>query len=292
VFRAEARVVTSSGGIKRLPTNKLSTAFVPVAELGTYAEQDKKATYVDVSAKKFGAMLKYSYEVGEDSLISILDYMTEDLSIAKARLEDKLAFGGDGTSGSSGIVGLANLFQAQTAGAGGTWATDAPKVFNAGVKLATGATLASIVAGDIDALLAYVQSYSRNLRFYCSTQTYVDVFLRLMSSAQGATVTETSTMQPMAWRGIPIRLVDDLTASTVASSVPIVLADLTTGSVLSDTLGLTVEQGAGDTDWYNDVFAVKAKTRFDIKHHDAGNYNATPASRIKGSIAGLALKNS
>lgn len=293
VFRKYADVQVMARETKVVPKVENNSAVFAVAEGGTFTQSDVSFREVALSARKFGAYLKYSSEVSDDAIINLADAITKDLAMSFEQKLDSCAFVGDGTSTYGGIVGLSQFHQWQTGINGGTWTTDATKAYNGGVVVGSSSTWASLTAADINSVIAAARRYPGfKGTMFCHQQFYAQVLQRLIDAAGGISANEMVNGYQAKYKGIDVVFVESMPSATAVSTVPLVYGDLKLGAMLGDRLGVQTDTQSTGTDFLADTITVRAKARWDVKIHDAGNYHATAASRKSGAVVCLATKNS
>jgi len=225
----------------------------------------------------------------EDAEISLADEFAEWCSYEMALVEDTAIFAGTGLSATGGIIGMPYAFQKAVEDAGGTWATDAHKVYHPGVRVATGSTWASITASDIQAMGANIANRSGLKRgFVCSSVFYYEKLKTLALSAAGVQPTHVIDGVPMlVFDGFPVYITDALPTVTAVSSIPLLFGDF--GSyLLGDRKGLTVES---HKDIKTQLITTVATWRFGGIAFDWGKADSTAGNRKRGGIAALVTKN-
>jgi HK97 family phage major capsid protein len=112
VARQYCRVRPMSRDTLSIPVRDGGLTAYAVGENTEITASDKKWKQVELTARKWGVLTKYSSELAEDAVISIADDLTQEIAYAFAAAEDNALFNGDGTSTYHGIVGLANAVAA------------------------------------------------------------------------------------------------------------------------------------------------------------------------------------
>jgi HK97 family phage major capsid protein len=95
-------------------TGGVSAFFI--SEGGTPLESTANFDTVKLSAKKMAALVRLSTELAEDAVISVADYLTQEIAYAFASKEDDCLFLGDGTQTYGGMTGLKTSFATNTKG--------------------------------------------------------------------------------------------------------------------------------------------------------------------------------
>lgn len=293
--RNNMEVITMQGPTRRINRNVGGTSVVAMGEGQTYSASDVSFNAINLTNKKFGGLTKNSYELGEDSFANLAEEIAKDHGYAHGVMEDKVALLGDGSSTYNGYIGVCESFKKLVTDAGGTWTTDAHKIYAAGVKVATGATLASVTDVDITGTFSKVATFSGlQTKIYTTSQVYFDVLVKLARAANGNTaqaLVDGVTMN--TYNGTPVVFIDELYTqnATEASSFVLFVGDMSQAGIFTDRTGLTfttsTEQGYLSDDVYQ-----KSMARYGVNWWNIGNASTTAASHRRGALAALVLKNS
>lgn len=294
VFRKYADVQRLSGQTKLVPKAEGHSSVFAVGEGATMTQTDVTFRQIQLVLKKFGAYLKYSAELNDDAMVSLADAISQDLAVSFEQKVDACAFVGDGTSTYGGIVGLSQYNIWLDGVNGGSWTSnDTSKAYHGSVYTSSATTWASLVAADIDGVIYKARRYPGfKGTFFCHQQFYAQVIERLKTAVGGVTATELTNGWNGAWKGTPVVFVESMPSTTGADTVPLVYGDLKLGAMLGDGQGVAIDTQSTGTDWYADLIGVRAKSRWDVKVHDMGNYTSTAGSRLSGAVTCLAIKHS
>lgn len=294
VFRKYADVQRMAGATKIVPKAEGHSSVFAVGETSTFTQTDVTFRQIQLVLKKFGAYLKYSNELNDDAMISMADAISQDLAVSFEQKVDACAFIGDGTSTYGGIVGLSQYNIWLDATNGGSWASnDTSKAYHGAVYLASTAAWSTLGAADIDGVIYKARRYPGfKGALFCHQQFHAQVIERLKTAVGGATATEITNGWNGAWKGTPVVFVESMPSATAVDTCPLVYGDLKMGAMLGDGQGVAIDTQSTGTDWYADLIGVRAKSRWDVKVHDMGNYHATAASRLSGAVTCLAIKHS
>lgn len=234
---------------------------------------------VRLTAKKIATLSLFSTEIAEDAIISIADWLAQEIAYAFALLEDQCLFIGDGTSTYGGIRGLGNFFTT-TGGVGGGQLVGA-------VDLASGHdTFAEVDITDLQTVMAKLPAYARrNAKWYCSAVCLDLVFGRLMANAGGNTIQNMMGGYGPSYMGYPIVVNQTLPTSTGdLSDLPMFyFGDMSLAVAMGDRRGVTVfpsEHRYMDTD----QIGIRATERFDIVVHDYGDTTTGNAGPIVAAV--------
>lgn len=268
VFRREAKIVPMASDTKIVPRRSSGLTAYFATDGGTLTDSEKKWDDVPLIAKKLYAMVYYSSELSEDSVVSIGDDLTAEIAYAFADKEDECGFNGDGTSTYGGIVGVLNAVAA-----GGTYTA------------ASGNTaFATLDLADFEGIAGQLPQYAAmNAKWYISRVGYYQSMARL-ADAGGGNTTETLASGPgeKMFLGYPVVFTQVLNSTTTAQASTSILAfgDLAMAATLGNRRGISV-MISEHARFTNDQLAIRGTQRFAINVHEtagAVQVMATPAS--------------
>lgn len=290
IARQYARVVPmSSATHKRIKIQGDQNVWF-VGEGIAPTPSDLQYGFTTLSAKKLGHMTLVSYELADDALVNIVDEITREAAYALSDKEDKLLFTGNGTQADGGVLGLRNAFQKLVEDAGGVWATDADKAKLASVVVAPTAAWSGITRDSISSLRGKVrQGQGNDYAYFTTSAFYFDVMAKAAYGAGGVTATEVVNGVPQErFDGYPVVFAETMPSESAANDIPVYFGSMSNAVDFGDLKATTVET---DKNIRTQIWEIVTTERFDINVHDIGNYNATAASRKRGSIAALITKN-
>lgn len=292
LIRKIADVVSMSGPSKRYRKQVSGPTYQVIGE-GSTITTTEKIRYEDfeVFAKQIAFGFQTYANLDKDATINLADEFVAWVAIESAKTENLFAFKGDGTSTYAGNLGATQKFIKQVTDAGGTWTTDAHKIYHPSVKVATGSTWASIVAADIDALAGYVDNVdeSMTLAYVTSRAFYYGVMQPLARAANSTTGESIVNGIPQGvWNGFPVYFSQHMPAVTAVSDIPVLFGDFK-AIIFGDREGMTIES---DKDITTQIIKTVATQRFGILCADFGTAHVTAGSRVMGAMAALATKNS
>lgn len=286
-----------TGSAERVDRNRNlgGTNVLPLGEGQTYTPSDIKFDRIGATAKKFGAITKASVELNEDVYTSLAEEIAKDHGYAHAVKEDQCIFLGDGTSTYNGLVGIGETFKALVTGAGGTWTTDANKIYAAGVQVATGATVASVTLQDLFKMQAKVATFpGMNNAFILPSQIWYGQIVPSIMDKGGLTTTEIVNGVPRVFlNGFPVIFADEMYTPILTAENNQFIAyfgDASAAGLFYDRLGLSItpSQEAG---YLNDELYWKSTARYGLNWWNVGNASATASARKRGALAALVTKN-
>ena len=103
IVRAHARVITTSGGLHKIPVVASHGTASWIDEEGDYLESDEAFGQVQLDAHKIGTMIKVSEELLQDSAFNLESYIATEFSRRIGDKEDAF-LNGDGSSKPTGIL--------------------------------------------------------------------------------------------------------------------------------------------------------------------------------------------
>lgn len=279
VFRANAKHSTMTSDTKVVPRRTGGLTAYAVGELQEITESQKGWDNVQLNAKKFAVLAKYSSEVDEDAIISMGNDLAEEIAYAFSVKEDLCGFSGDGTSTYHGIVGLGP----KLLGLSGTIANIA------GLQVASGNAWSEITLVDFNNLKGKLPVYARTRspKWYASHVFYDQVMERLMLAAGGVTAAEIAAgrVEPR-FMGYPVELTVALPQVEANSQIACYFGALPLAALFGDRRQTAIAMSE-HVNFANDEWAIRGTERIDINVHDVGNASATAADRVPGPIVGL-----
>ena len=265
VARQFAMVVPMIRDDMVIPVTANKIAVAVTAENAAITESDPSFAQLNVVAKKWATLTRFSTELEEDAFLSIGDTLAGQIAEAFAKAEDSLVFVADGTAAYGNQTGVL-----QSVGAGGL------------VTAGSGETSWSTVTMDtFRKMLATLPGYAgARPRWYIHRYGYYEAMLRLMIAAQGNTVLTLAGGDGglPQFLGYDVVFTDVLPGANAATGDRVALfGDLSQVAVLGDRRGVTI---ALDRSRYFelDQVAVRATRRMGVGVHHAGT--ATEAGAI------------
>jgi HK97 family phage major capsid protein len=284
VFRRNANVVPMTTSRKERPRRKGGLTAYPIGARGEnrrLTESRKGWDRVGLDAKKWGVLAKYEEELSEDSVIALADDLMSEIAYAFTQTEDECGFIGDGTSTYHGITGVIS----KLTGLSGTVANIA------GLQVASGNAWSEIVLQDILGLVGKLPSFARKtgqVKWFCSNEFWATVLCRIALAMGGNALGQIQNEVAPVFLGKPVEVVEVMPHTEANSQVPLLYGNLTQAAMFGDCRGVTIKTtDSNDTDFEEDLMAVKGTERFDINVHDVGNASGTASARKAGPIVGL-----
>ena len=260
-FRANTRVLNMSRDSLLINRRAGGLTAYSVGEGASVTESDNTFDQVNLVAKKFGVLTRYSRELAEDAIVNLGDYISGEIAYAFANKEDEAGFNGDGTSTFGGIVGLDNA------------------IGSAGVRDG-GAGWANIGIDDLTATVGLAPEFvfTRSTpKWYMSTQFYHSVVLDLLAEAGGNTpATLAAGVTQRQLFGYEVVLCDVIAKADANNTTYAYFGALDLGATMGDRRPTEVAVSE-DRYFENDQIGVRGTTRFDIVAHDVGDAAAAGA---------------
>lgn len=268
VLRREAMVVPMASDTLHMPRRSSGVTAYWTGELSEITASNPTLDNVELTVKKLAALVRMSSEVNEDTVVSLADFVTQEIAYAFADKEDLAGFLGDGTSTYGGIVGLKNALQdgsEYTAITGNT-------------------AFATLDLLDFENMIGKLPLYAlQNAKWYISRAGWAASMQRLADAAGGNTTQNIMGGTGPSFLGFPVVWVQvmnsTLTAQTSTEGL-CYFGDLRQGVKLGSRRGMAI---ATSTDRYfeTDEIGIKATQRLDIVVSERGTSTAA------GSVIGL-----
>ena len=271
VARQFCKVQPMAGDHMIIPRRTGGLTAYALGEGGAHTESTKSWDGVELTARKWGVLAKYSSELAEDAIISIAEDLARDAAYAFAEKEDACLFNGDGTATYHGIRGIL-VKLADTA-------TYAGSVYTAAAGLDE---FSEYTAAELGGMMAMCPKYAlKNAKFYCSQVAFSLTFERLAAAYGGNTIRDVEAGKGYAYMGYPIVISQSMPTSTadLSGQIVILFGDMSLAVTLGDRRGTKI-QVLNELYAANDQIGIVATTRYDINVHDIGS--ATAAGPIIG----------
>jgi HK97 family phage major capsid protein len=263
VARQNARVYPMAGPVDHAPKRLSGLTMYYVGENSTGTESQASFGQVRLDAKKGMILTLLSNELNSDSVISMADFVAEEMAYAFAVGEDNAVFNGDGTSTYGGIVGLKNALAAGS--------------------LATGAagdnTFAELEWAFFEAAIGALPRFpGLQPKWYVHSSFYATAMLRLMNAAGGNTYStiEQGAMATPMFLGYPVVFTQCLSSggsTDYASTIVGYFGDLRLVGTLGDLQGISIRSDASRY-FEKDQLAVRGTQRWDWVVHERGTASA------------------
>lgn len=272
-FRRRAFVYPMASDSTQVPrrTGGVTATFIAENTAGTLAQTVIDS--VNVTAKKIGALITYSSELEEDSIVSLVDFVANELGWAFAAKEDDCAFNGDGTSAYGGMRGINKIVLDGNHGIAKVAAQSGHNTF------------LTLDPTDLGSLISGIRASAvANAAWFISQTAFAQTFCRLASADGGGYLYQAPVNGIMTphYLGFPVILSQKMpqASTSLSGSVMMAFGDMYHGAVLGQRRGITIAR-SDQRYLEDDQIAIFGTERFDAIIHDVGdNSNA-------GSIAAL-----
>jgi HK97 family phage major capsid protein len=230
-------------------------------------ESNKTWGLVQMTAKSWDILSKFTRELNEDAVIGMADDLAEEMGLAFAYAEDNSLFNGDGSATYNGISGLYTIWFAQ-------WA--ASESWKGGVTTATHDLPTEIDATDLGKVMGQVAPWAKQTgrcAWFCSPEYASAIFDRLTGAAGGNNAFDLAAGRPRKYAGYPV--IECLTApandyTTAQDEKPMVwFGDMRSAVRFGNRRGMTV-QILNELYAANGQIGIIGSERFDLNVHNYG----------------------
>jgi len=272
VVRRSMRVFPMASDNQNIPRRKTGVTAYAVGEGIAITESNPTFDVANVTAKKWGVLSLISSEIAEDAIISLADFVAEEMALAFADKEDDAMFNGDGTSTYHQVFGITQKIDDGTHTAGV-------------IDAATGNdSFEDLDLADFEKAVGSLPEFPGiNPRWYISRAGYYASMARLVYAAGGNDRDDIEGGTGRQFLGIPVVISQKLnsTLGTDASTIKCLLGDLDMCASFGERRGFTFDSSTSYK-FNTDQIAVKATTRFGMAVHSLGdNTDAGPMLGLK-----------
>lgn len=287
-------VETMSRDVQSFPRESGGTTVYWPGEGNTITASDLSNDNVSLTARKAAALSKLSSELLNDAAVSVADRLTNRMSYDILKAEEQCALVGDGTSTYGTHVGLTYRYQQMVAAAGGTWTTDANKLYHAGVVGASGNLFSEVAKVDFTNMIGRLPQYDtgEEPQFMCSRPFYWATAQALGHGVGGVTNTEwINGVARNTLLGYNVIFTPWMQKVDAASCIPCVFGYFNMGIKCGRVRGSMSIAQSEHVGFAEDVIYFRITNRFAVSVHDIGNATSTAADRVAGPIVALAMNN-
>lgn len=277
VFRRNIRIVPMASDTRSQPRRKGGLTAYVIGEGTGATESRKNWDRVGLSAKKIGALTRYSTEIAEDAFVSIGDDLASEIAYAFAQFEDTVGFVGNGGVNHARITGAVTTLQNQEDGDGA-----------AGVVEATGNTWDEFELIDFLNVVGLLpeSAETANVKWFCSKLFWATVIQRVKYETAGGNRTgDVEEAGRKSFLGYPVEVSQVLPKSPVNGKVQCLFGDLRLAGMMGDRRQTTIATSE-HVHFEDEEIAVRGSERFDINIHDIGD------DTDAGPLLGLKAKSS
>lgn len=222
-----------------------------------------------LTAKKWGAYTEVNNEVSEDAIIAVAEMIMDDMAESHAKAVDDAGFNGDGTASYNSVTGILNALhsnQIQQSATGNTTWDDL-----------------TLNDHEVAVSLLATKAFSDNaLAWYCSTQYYWRVMVRLMLSQGGVTAGEIEGRRRPLFMGYPVVFTAILPSSSAAGQISAVIGNLRQGAKFGDRRQLRM-RASEHFKFSEDATAMLSTRRYAINIDGAGEDEVMAAVQTAAS---------
>ena len=271
IFRANTMVVPMGSDHKVVPRRKSGLTAYAVNDNTEITASDKEWNQVELTAKKWGALARYSSELNDDSIISMADNLADEMAYAFSLKEDQSGFIGDGTSTYHGTVGVVNK------------CNDGNHAASLYTALTGNTAFSTLDLADFEGVVGKLPQYAEaGAAWYISKIGYWASMARLADAAGGNTLGDIGSGPERQFLGFPVRFSQVMNTTVAAQTSTAGLAlfgNLALASTLGDRRGFDVAVSS-DRYFELDQFAIRGTTRTAINVHDVGVGSTTVGPMI------------
>jgi len=274
VARRLLRIRPMASDTKMIPRKTSGITAYAMPEGTAATESDQAYDQVQLIAKDWGTLTRYSSQLNDDAIIDMADEITTDAAKGHARKQDQCAIDGSGAATYQGIQGIENWFNANTSAAGFVDAASAHDTFG------------EVDADDLAKVMGAVRPVSAKDggAWLCSPEFKAIVFQTLQSAGGGNTKVDIAGKMMDSYWGYPIFETTLLPASATNNEVMCLFGNFALAGSIGDRKGMTVKADASRYLEYNQT-AILTVMRWDLNWHDLGTTDSTLAGPVCGLIA-------
>ncbi|MBN2270007.1 MAG: phage major capsid protein [Sedimentisphaerales bacterium] len=271
-FRRNTLVVPLESDKMLVPRVQTDMTIYCPGEGKSIDESDMTFDQIALVMKKLAALAKVSSELEEDSVIAIGEILGLSFTRSMLRVEDLIAFVGDGTSTYFGMTGIVHALRAVDETIGNI----------AGLEVASGNAYAEIVLGDFtDTIARLPDDADDGAKWYVNRRFYYSVMHPLAVAAGVGTFLDIiSPNRQRFFFGYPVEFTAAMPYVEGNSQICAILSDLRLGSYLGERKKMTIDR-SDQVYFANDQIGFRAIERIDINAYGVGDTSEA------GPIVGL-----
>jgi HK97 family phage major capsid protein len=234
VLQREAFKVPMASDTLIIPRRAGGTTVYYPGENTQLTESSMKFDQVQLFAKKYAQMTRWSTELNEDSVIAMADLLAGEMAYQFAKAEDANGFNGDGTSTYAGTVGLLTKFKSGTNGV----------IPTASVVTATGhTTLGATTLVDWNNVVGTLPLYAEGrAKWYMHKTAFFGGIVPLIEAAGGNIANYLVAGAPLKFMGYDVVFCQAMptNSSLTTATYGVVLGDMSITSYMGTRRGVTV----------------------------------------------------
>lgn len=279
-------------------------ANIPVRTGGLTVYAPGEATAITASDMSFGqcaldavqmaTLTAASVELLNDSVLDIGAKIGDEINYAFAAKEDEIAFAPVGTATTFSQVSIPRaIYNQVVTTAGGTWTTDAHKLYHPGVTNAAGNAWSEVTLANLVAVPGKLPDFAHEGAAWVVSQAFWgQVMLPLALTAAGTVATEVvnGIRRPM-FLGYPVFRTSKMPTAEANSQIAALFGNFAQTAVLADVKN-SFEIAFDNSLYFNlAAVAIRGLSRIAFTPYDVGTANATPASQVVSPMCALATLN-
>jgi len=269
-LRKLARIVKMDSDTLAYPKQTAGTTVYYPGEEGSITASDLDFGRVNLTAKKRAIYSLVSNELRDDSAVSIMDLLAQDMGHQLALKEDAEGIAGDGTSTYGGVQGIRPAVIAATA-----------SVFTPSADEDEWSELTYPTFAGVMATLPAKYRVAKNLKWLCSPAFKWAVMDRLAIASNGAVSQVFVDGIPQdRFLGYEVVVSDDMPSTTAVSQVCAIFGNFDRAVLLGERTEVRIATSEHIA-FQTDQTAVRATVRYDVAVHEQGDTSTA------GSIVGL-----
>lgn len=252
VFGQNVRRVPMVSDTLSIPRRLSGLTAYAVGEGIEITASDVTMNQVNLVARKWATLTRYSSELSEDAVIMIADFLADEMAYAHAVKEDACGFLGDASTTYHGIYGLDNALAA------GSTAT------------ATSTTIGALTLAECEAAMAKLPQYPGiQPKWFVNSAIFWNGLARLQAAAGGNTIATLASGPQLQFLGYPVVFTQTLSSAGTTGTTYAFFGDLSMTATMGDRRGLSVVL---DSSRYFelDQVAIRSTRRYDINVHETG----------------------
>jgi HK97 family phage major capsid protein len=255
VARKVCRVFPMTSDTLAIPSLTTGATVQYPSEGSAITSADAAWGQVNCTAVKRACLMKWSAELGADSLFSLADVLSDYIGRALGIREDTEFIQGDGTGTFGSVTGLKNKAHSFVTGAGDNWGA---------------LTLANLA----DTTGTIADKYAAGSSWIMSRQFFSQVVLRVIAAAGGNTIDSLGVgASGSQLLGYPVVFSDQCPTATATDIDCCYFGNWTDAAVFADRSGIEIATSE-HVDFASDLINIRGISRYDIQVHDGSAFAA------------------
>lgn len=245
-------------------------------------------------AVQMGVLVAASVELLHDSVLDFGEFIADEINYAFAMKEDEILFAPVGTSSTFSAVSVPRaIYNQVVTTAGGTWTTDAHKLYHPGVTNADGNAWSEITLANLKAVPGKLPDYAHKNACWVVSQAFWGLVMEPLAYTVGGTsTTELINGIPQKYfMGYPVFRTSQMPTAEANSQICALFGDFTRSAAIADVkdgMSLDVDKSIY---FPNASIAFRGLQRSAFTVFDVGTANSSAGSRVSGPMCALATLN-